>query len=815
MATGIVDGAIEGWIEAGSSSDDVYVEALVEGEAAFGRSKAIPGSDGRLHFAIEIPASLRDGRMRFLDARLMGEDRPLPGGPLIFDGGLFDAARHAPADVLAVRRPDALEVEGMISVSPPGLIEGWAWAPGEPARRLKLEVVANGRFVCAITADQPREDLKARGVGDGRYGFRFDPSRLLRRGPHQLIVRVEGSAEPLPGGPVQVGPFAPDGEADCPGYLDDEAPRRAMEALPFEHLAFDARRIAPERLTPRLINRLRRERAAMAGAPARPMVLLTPGGRASSQAARRWSLQSWPAVETFEGALDPGAIRDLCARADRIFLARPDDLIHPSAAAIAAGRPADVMTWSRFAADEARAGSAGTALRRPPFDPVTARHGAQTDATLAIRGSALADAPDDVLDALAAGRLHPLWFWLAGAGLAWAHHPEALTSAVGAPPVSTRDEITADEAVYRRLLADEGGRFSLERTAEDLPFPYVLVPTRRAGLVSVLISFRDRRELTLRCLAALARQRLTGELEVVLVDNQSRPEEASAVLEAARRLFGEARVKALAYDHPFSHSAQNNLAARSASGEALVFLNNDVVLKDPALIEQLAAWAIQPGIGAVGCRLEDPERGLGSYGHVFTAPSGNPFQPPLRENSDPAYGRFVHAVPGATLALAAFDRDRFLELGGLDEARFPIGYNDLDLMLRASRQGMSHIHLGHLAAEHVRGSSRSGDNEDRQALAINQAYPEAALGHTRQLAAERIETRREDLSPARRGESRSDAADKDREADKLLTLQAEIAARQAREQKRADIAEAYARASDLVRSLEGELAAARAIGEAD
>ncbi len=96
-------------------------------------------------------------------------------------------------------------------------------------------------------------------------------------------------------------------------------------------------------------------------------------------------------------------------------------------------------------------------MRRPEFDPVTARHGALTDTTLAVRGAVLAGAPDEVLATVAAGRLHPLWFWLAGQDLRWRHHPEALTSCVGEAAALARDEVEADEAFYRRLLARRAG----------------------------------------------------------------------------------------------------------------------------------------------------------------------------------------------------------------------------------------------------------------------------------------------------------------------------------------------------------------------
>ncbi len=797
--TGLDDGAIVGWIAApgDDQSDSAYLEALAVGEAPFGRVRAEPGEDGRLHFAIPLPAAFHDGRMRFFDVRMLGSERPLDGGPVIFDGGLFTpapppSAHDAPG---GTDLPPQL-VEGQVRFSPPDLAEGWAIAPGDPERRLRLEILAGGRVVTAITADQARPDLEPEGRSG--HGFKVDLARLLRRGPHEIDIRVAGYGEPLPGGHFRAGPFAPDGEVDCPGYLDDEPDRGQIGGLPFEHLAFEARRIAPGRLAPRLINRLRRERIGFAGAGQAAIALLILPGDPDPQAERVWRLQSYPNLSVVRAMEGPARIREAAGKAGHVIFARPDDVIHPSAAAIVArlGEP-DAVVWSRFCADVARAGAAGTALRRPPFDPITARHGAITDTTLAVKGAVLAAAPEEALAALAGGRLHPLWFWLAGQALDIRLHPEALTSSIGPPPgPPTRPQIEADDAFYRRLLREEGGGFTLERTHPDLPFPYVLAPTRRARLTSVLMPFRGRPAMTLRAIMSLARQRLSGELELVLVDNQSEPAEAQAIVEGARTMLGQERVISLGYDAPFNHSAQNNLAARAARGESLLLCNNDVVLNEPDLVEQLAAWALQPDIASVGCRLEDPERGLGSYGQIWAAPSEDPFRPPLRENADGAYGRYVHACPGNTLALAAVSRERYLELGGLDEIRFPVGYNDLDLMLRASARGLKHLYLGHLSAQHARGSSRTGDNEDLQALWLNQAYP-AAVDRISQLAQVRIETERTrpERAAERAGEEEAETA----------ALRAQLEARRAQELARAETAQSLTRAADLVRRLEVEL----------
>ncbi len=795
--TGIVEGAITGWVVA---AEPAYLEAAAEGEDAFGRTRAEPGENGRAHFSIPIPETYRDGRMRFFDVRLLGEATPLDGGPVAFDGGLFAALALA-----SVAEPSRLPpeppslVEGEVRFEWPDRMRGWAWAPDSPQRRLRIEILAGEAVIATVAADRP--DPEAR--GDGRHGFQVDLSRLLRYGPHDITVRPAGAAEPLPGGRFRTGAFAADGEVDCPGYLDLPRDRALLQRLPFEQQAHAVPRVDPARLVPRLINRLRRERMGFAAGDG-PQILLLRLSHAGEDARRAWGLQSYPSAPMLDAAAGEAAIRAAALQAAWVTFAGPGDVLHPSAAGVLARiAGADAVAWPRFCAEAAKAGSAGWLLRRPPTDLITVAHGAVSDTTLAVRGALLAEAPGPVLAALAEGRMHPLWVWLATRPLAWRQHPEALTSRVGDWSPPARAELERDEALCGELLAGEPVRFA--RTAHELPMPQVLVPTRRAARTSVLIPFRGRPELTLRCIHALAGQRLSGELELVLVDNQSAPEEAERILDGARRMLGPARVVSLRYDAPFSHSAQNNLAARAATGEVLAICNNDVVLQDPALLEQLGAWALRPGIGAVGCRLEDPARGRGSYGHVFQAPTGNPFLPPLRENSDPAYGRFVHAAPGATLALAAIGRDTFLALGGLDEARFPIGYNDIDFMLRASRQGLTHLYLGHVWAEHRRGSSRTGDDEDLQALLINQAYPEAAQGHLAQLARVRVGPSSKTAAASAPQPSAEDAALVER-------LESLIARHAAGEQQRADLAQAFARAQQLVSKLESELDEARALG---
>ncbi len=820
--TAILDDQLTGWLAPDVPEQARRLELVVAGEGSFGPFSAVPAPDGTLHFSIPLPDSLRDGHVRFLDVRPLGQERPLAGGPLVYEGGLFDGRatlepQEAPVGPAA--NLDASKIEGAAWLVNSEQLEGWAWCPDAPSRRLTIELWSGERTIASAAADRLRDDLEQRGIGDGRYGFGFNLSALLRRGPHDVTVEVVESGTLLPGGRLTVGPFSADGEVHCPGYFDDDKSKALLEEVPLENLAYAAGRMATGRIVQRMINRLRRERLHFAtGADDRATLLLLPGATSKSPETSIWRRQSYPAISVHNAEDGTESLRKAARAAGFVFFAGPGDTHHPSSAGVVMTSPGtDVVTWNRFIGDESRAGSPGTVLRRPQFEPFTWRHGAVTDTTIAVRGAVLADAPEPVIDALCAGRLHPLYFWLAGQGLSATAHPEALTSG-GGNALPTRLELEQDRSFFADCLAQEGGRHALERTPEDYPVPFVMLPVRRAKKVSVIVCFRDKPELTLRCIQSLARQHITGELELVLVDNQSVEAESARILRGSQAMLGESRVSLIRYDAPFNHSAQNNLGVQAATGEVVLFCNNDVIVDDHTAVEQLAAWALQDGIGAVGCRLDNPDRGSGSYGLRHRPNTDDPFRPPLEESSDPAYSRHIHACPGATLALAAMARDRFLAVGGLDQAAFPAGYNDMDLMFRSSQAGLIHLYLGHVHATHRRGSSRIGEDEDLQVLRIHQRYPAEISHRFLQLSRDRVEPlqRRPKERNAEAEGGSGGGAPKPRakpegghksEQDQRAALDARLEL----EARRAQIAETLRAASQLSRSLADELAAATAI----
>jgi len=145
---------------------------------------------------------------------------------------------------------------------------------------------------------------------------------------------------------------------------------------------------------------------------------------------------------------------------------------------------------------------------------------------------------------------------------------------------------------------------------------------------------------------------------------------------------GECRVVLLEQNSGFA--AANNRGARQASGEILVFLNNDLVLLPGWLPPLLAAVTRFPDAGMIGnVQHRCADHALDHCGVSFDL-LRRPYHVRSRQpwKTWQSYTRF----PAVTAACCAVRRELFLQLDGFDEA-FRNGYEDVDFCLRLRQAG--------------------------------------------------------------------------------------------------------------------------------
>lgn len=107
--------------------------------------------------------------------------------------------------------------------------------------------------------------------------------------------------------------------------------------------------------------------------------------------------------------------------------------------------------------------------------------------------------------------------------------------------------------------------------------------------VSVLIVSFNTRELTLECLRSVFREASVNAFEIIVFDNAS----VDGSVEAVAREFG-GLVDLVVSSENLGFAVANNLAAKRASGEYLLLLNPDTVVKDHAIDRLLEFSARNP-----------------------------------------------------------------------------------------------------------------------------------------------------------------------------------------------------------------------------
>lgn len=424
-----------------------------------------------------------------------------------------------------------------------------------------------------------------------------------------------------------------------------------------------------------------------------------------------------------------------------ILFARPGDLFHPSLASALAlldeSESPDIVVWNERRSR--RADSGAWLLHQPRFEPMTIQSVGHVGMAFAVRPMHIQNFPFDFVTDLLDNNSHVFHLWLSQVpGLNWITHPEFFSFRLVVdqdPSLAPQPGYEAYKSQYRNLIA-EGHEFEIF-PARNGHRAHPVFPVRRANSMSVVVSFRDRPQETLACLKSLVGQKLSGTLEIVLINNRS-SEKSLAVLRGAvdgYRADG-VDIKLVDYDAPFNHSRQTNLGVRISTGEVLVFLNNDAELTAPGILEEMGAWALLPGVGTVGCQHLGEKDQLLSAGIRVRAAVPSLQSSLVEESREVAYSGKVRELGANTFAFAVIARSKFEQVGWLNETEFPNGYNDVEYCLRLCRAGYRSIYLGHLRIKHSPGTSRGHCDESFQKILLRRRYPELLIEGMFQLGCE-------------------------------------------------------------------------------
>ncbi|WP_045221594.1 glycosyltransferase family 2 protein [Desulfonatronum thioautotrophicum] len=240
-------------------------------------------------------------------------------------------------------------------------------------------------------------------------------------------------------------------------------------------------------------------------------------------------------------------------------------------------------------------------------------------------------------------------------------------------------------------------------------------------MISVVIVSYNTRDILRQCLNALFAHSSDVEMEVFVVDNDSRDGSPAMV----RQEFPQITLMANGVNLGFA--AANNQAFALARGEFILLLNPDAFVKEGAIAKALEFLRQTPLCGICGGRIVDDEgrvrpsaRRFPNVLAKFFALSGlssrYPESPVFNWRD---FGGFAHDrvrevdwVPGTFTLLR---RKMLAEIGNFDE-RFFMYYEETDLCLRAKKAGWQVWFLPDAVVEHIGGAS----SQTRQDKAFDQ-----------------------------------------------------------------------------------------------
>ncbi len=274
-------------------------------------------------------------------------------------------------------------------------------------------------------------------------------------------------------------------------------------------------------------------------------------------------------------------------------------------------------------------------------------------------------------------------------------------------------------ARHARALAEHLARCGIQAELEDGLLPgslRVRYPVAGNPLVSILIPSKNQVELLRRCLTTLIDGTGHANCEILVLDNGSDEAEAVAYLDELRAL-NSPRLRVLDCAGPFNFSAINNRGARAAQGEFLLLLNNDTAVLHEDWLTEMLGLAQQPEVGAVGAKLFYPDGKIQHAGVILgigDAPAEHPFL--AREGHDDGYfgrAKLPQDFSAVTAACLLVRKAVYEEVGGLDEDRFQVSYNDVDFCLRLRRKGYRVVFTPHARLLHEGSVSQNAPVEDQ------------------------------------------------------------------------------------------------------
>jgi len=232
--------------------------------------------------------------------------------------------------------------------------------------------------------------------------------------------------------------------------------------------------------------------------------------------------------------------------------------------------------------------------------------------------------------------------------------------------------------------------------------------------LSVIVVNYNTKELLKRCVESV--KSTFSEAEIIVVDNASN--------DGSDEIIKSLPVKALLLKENLGFSKANNLGLKEATGDAILFLNPDTVVKEGTLKRCLDFLENNPEAGAVGCKVVLQSGGMDkACKRKFPTPLSafctifkiSKIFPRMGYNLTYLDDNGVYEVDCLVGAFMMCSGEAIKKTRGFDEDFFMYG-EDIDLCLRIKKAGLKIWYLGDCGIVHIKGAVGKKSKKAKQAF---------------------------------------------------------------------------------------------------
>ncbi len=297
----------------------------------------------------------------------------------------------------------------------------------------------------------------------------------------------------------------------------------------------------------------------------------------------------------------------------------------------------------------------------------------------------------------------------------WYQAPDSVTTGADAKPWAYESGIRAVQDHCERVginavvePTEVAGVHHVVRQITDPPLVSIIIPTRGTGGRV----WGSERVFATECIRSILKKSTYSNFEILVIADEATPRSAIEAVMAV----GAGRVSVVPFHGEFNFSTKCNLGAANASGDYLLFLNDDTEVITPNWIEELLAPLMDEDAAMTGAKLLFSDRTIQHAGQCFhEIPMHVHYGLPNSAFGESSALRTTRECTGVTAACALVKRASFEQVGGFSEG-LPNNYNDVDLCMKLRFMGHRIVWTPHAELWHFESSSRDPkvtDDEDR------------------------------------------------------------------------------------------------------